>query len=103
MTVRPASRVLLFTIVAVILILAFSVFRPASPLSPVVRAPGHLPPTTESEPDSKPQSQRQSHSTGGGTGTGSGYEGKYGGGGSVSQELLDGGVVMPKLGNETAK
>lgn len=97
MTVRPASRVLAFTVVAVVLILAVSFFRPASPLSPEVRAPGHLP-ATNSKSDWK--------LTGTGTGTGTGYEGKVGGGGggvNVSKEVLDGEVVMPRLGNETAK
>jgi FAD-linked sulfhydryl oxidase len=98
MAVRSASRLLLLISLAVFLILTVSYLRPASPLSPEVRAPGHLPlipddlhhDADKNKDENKDQKQEEATSS-------------NGGGGQISDQLLNGAVVMPHLGNETAK
>lgn len=82
-TLRPNSfaRLLLSLLLALVIIFAVSYLRPPAPVSPAVRAPGHL---------------RGSTTDGNTVGDGSEM-------GVVTADMLSGGVISGKLGNETVK
>lgn len=73
----PTLRLILVSSVAIIFIIFFVFFVPTGPESPATRAPGHLDKASSSDANL--------------------------GKSRVTDDILKGDVVMPKLGNETAK
>ncbi|KMU91559.1 hypothetical protein CIHG_09369 [Coccidioides immitis H538.4] len=71
MATRPTSRLFVLTGMVVFFILTITFFRQPAPLSPKLRAPGHLGKSLPSV--------------------------------DVSDRMLEGNIVMPQLGNATAK
>lgn len=70
---RPTTRLVFLSTLALFFILYFVFLQPNGPASPATRAPGHL------------------------------MDAKSAGLVGVDEDVLKGQVIMPKLGNETAK
>ncbi|EED18897.1 FAD dependent sulfhydryl oxidase Erv2, putative [Talaromyces stipitatus ATCC 10500] len=75
MAARPTTRLVLLSALALIFVTYFIFLQPRGPESPATRAPGHLTDTKNTIPSEL----------------------------ALDEDVLKGGVVMPKLANETAK
>jgi hypothetical protein len=77
MATRPTPRLVLLSTLALLFVIYFVFLQPRGPESPATRAPGHLTETTS--------------------------KGTIPSNLILSEDVLKGDVVMPKLANETAK
>ncbi|KAL1957854.1 hypothetical protein VTO42DRAFT_5419 [Malbranchea cinnamomea] len=93
-SLRPTPRLLLSIVLAAFLLVTVSYLRPEAPLSPEVRAPGHLRP---SHPDGN------QGTSGNDSGSSRKHDQLSGTGMGLPEKMLNGGVISSKLGNETIK